>query len=235
MKWSRISVFLACGAFTLGCVAVAGNVYADNAKPPKSAVASHAPSQYATWSGVWVAQPSDYWGFPTPPAAAKSFDDGAACLPMGMPAMMMILYQMETLALPDQLTIASEDQNILRRVYLDGRGHPKDFWPTYAGHSIGHWEGNVLVVDTVGIRADTRFHGRVHTDALHIVEHMRLIDPNTFEDVLVADDAKAVDKSWTTTKRYTRQPKGTEINEFVCEEDNRNPPKADGQPSYVGH
>ena len=186
---------------------------------------------------MWEAsRATPFWGFPAPsrpPDAPPPPNLGAACIPMGMPGMMMMLYLMETIARPDQLTIASEDQSILRRIYLDGRGHPKDMWPTYAGHSIGHWEGDVLVVDTVGIRTDTVFNNRQHSDALHIVEHMRMVEPNTFEDVILADDPKDFDKPWTTTQRYARQPKGTEINEFVCEENNRNRPDDKGQPTFV--
>ncbi len=220
--------------FILGSFACANSASANSTT---KTVTANAPRAYKDWTGVWDAVRSGpFWGFPAPalaPGAAPPPNTGAGCLPMGMPAMMMMLYLMETIATPDQLTIASEDQSIVRRIYIDGRGHPKDMWPTYAGHSIGHWEGDTLVVDTIAIRPDTTFNGRKHSDALHIVEHMKLVDPDTFEDILVADDAKAFDKPWTTTQRYKRQAKGTEVNEFVCEENNRNRPDEKGQPTFV--
>lgn len=77
----------------------------------------------------------------------------------------------------------SDYYNAWRRVYMDGRGHPEDIEPTYFGHSIGRWEGDTLVVDTVGITAEARIATglKIGNYDTHVVERMRLKDPNTLE------------------------------------------------------
>src|SRR5690349_8653357 len=75
------------------------------------------------------------------------------CLPEAMPSWMLVTHNaMEILFTPGRVTILGEsDGNRLRRIYTDGRPHPEEPDPTFHGHSIGHWEGNTLVVDTVGV------------------------------------------------------------------------------------
>ena len=75
------------------------------------------------------------------------------CLPEAMPAWMLVTHNsMEVLFTPGRVTLLGEsDGNRLRRIYTDGRPHPEDPDPTFHGHSIGRWEGDTLVVDTVGV------------------------------------------------------------------------------------
>lgn len=77
----------------------------------------------------------------------------------------------------------SDYYNVWRRIYMDGRSHPEDLEPTYFGHSIGHWEGDVLVVDTVGISPEAKLAMgiRFGTDRTHLVERIRLIGPDKLE------------------------------------------------------
>jgi hypothetical protein len=138
---------------------------------------------------------------------------------------------MEIIQKPKQMTIIAEWMGQVRRIYLDGRPHPEDPDPTFNGHSIGHWEGKTLVVDTVGLRDDTMFDqsGVRHSDKLHIVERFTLIDANTLQDELTADDPVAFYKPWTVKKTYKRAPVDMEIMEYVCQENNRNPIGPDGK------
>ncbi len=63
----------------------------------------------------------------------------------------------------------------LRSIWTDGRKHPDDWDPTFYGHSIGHWEGSTLVVDTVGIKTVTELrNGMPHSEQLHVIEHIHL-------------------------------------------------------------
>lgn len=80
------------------------------------------------------------------------------CLPDGMPAMMLAMFPMEVLQSPGRVTIIQEAYNQVRRIYLDDKQLPiEDAEPGFWGHSVGHWEGDTLVVDTVGIKENVRF------------------------------------------------------------------------------
>ena len=132
---------------------------------------------------------------------------------------------------PRQVTIIAEWSSQVRRVFTDGRGHPApdDLDPTYNGHSIGHWEGRgkdaVLVIDTVGIRADTGFDssGIEHSDQIHVVERMRQSAPDRLQDEITVIDPKAFVHPWVVTKTYRRGAPDLQIMEYVCEENNRDP------------
>lgn len=100
----------------------------------------------------------------------------------------------------------SDWYNVWRRVYMDGRGHPEDVEPTYFGHSIGHWEGNTLVIDTVGIRAEAQIQQGMHVDstATHIVERLRLIDKDTLEMKRTITNPEVFSKAWEITRTMKR-------------------------------
>ncbi len=133
------------------------------------------------------------------------------CFPHGMPSWMMINHNlMEILFTPGRVTMLGEvDGNRLRRIYTDGRSHPEDPDPTFHGHSIGKWEGDTLVVDTVGIapQAPIAPHetiGLPNNGDMHIVERIRLRDSSTLENFMVITAPRVLTKPWTTTRVYQR-------------------------------
>lgn len=149
-------------------------------------------------------------------------DPTASCLPGGVPRMMgMRPFPMEILMTPGKVTIVAEWMSQVRHIYLDGRGHPvgPDLEPSYNGHSIGHWEGDTLVVDTVGLRADTLIsqQGLTHSDVTRVVERFRLRD-GKLENEITIIDPKMLTRPWTVVKKYVRVPKGQGIKEYVCAE-----------------
>lgn len=149
-------------------------------------------------------------------------DPTAACLPGGMPRMMgMRPFPMEILMTPGKVTIVAEWMSQVRHIYMDGRGHPEgsELEPTFNGHSIGRWEGDVLVVDTVGLREDTLIsqQGLTHSDLTRVVERFRLKD-GKFENEITIHDPKMLTRPWTVVKSYARPPPGTRIREYVCAE-----------------
>ena len=162
-------------------------------------------------------------------------DPGALCLPAGMPRVMVMTYPMEVLQTPGQVTLIAEWSSQTRRIFTDGRPHPADPDPTYQGHSIGHWEGDTLVIDTVGERPDTVFDstGLGHSDQMHITERMRLAAPDELEDQLTIADPVAFTHPWVVTRKYKRAKKGFEIMEYICEENNRNPVGANGVTGFL--
>jgi len=111
----------------------------------------------------------------------------------------------------------------VRQIFLDGRGHPKDMNPTWEGHSIGHWEGDTLVVDTAGYndRSWLSLSGIPHTEKLHTVERIRRPEYGRLEVEITMDDSDAFTGPWKRTFTATLAPPDEEIMEFVCGENNR--------------
>ena len=148
-----------------------------------------------------------------------------------MPRIMTTPYPMEFVIQPDRVLILLEISSQVRRIYTDGRKHPTgdDLDPTYMGHSIGHWEGDTLVVDTVGMRGDTVFDvtAAMHSDQVHEVERIRRISPTQMQDIMTIEDPVAFTKPWVVTRLYDLKPTW-QITEYVCEDNNRNPIKPDG-------
>ena len=125
---------------------------------------------------------------------------------------------------PGILIIMDElGQDLARQVFMDGRPHPSDPDPTWYGHSVGKWDGDTLVIDTVGLNGKTWVdpRGLPTTERLHYVERFRRTDMGHLELELTIDDPGAYKKPWTMKKVTTLAPKGEELMEYVCEENNR--------------
>jgi hypothetical protein len=148
-----------------------------------------------------------------------------------MPRIMTTPYPMEFVILPDRVDILHEISSQVRRIWTDGRRHPPadELDPTYMGHSIGHWDGDILVVDTVGMRGDTVYDvsAAPHSDKVHEVERIRRISATQMEDVMTVEDPVAFTKPWVVRRLYDLKP-GWEIKEYVCEDNNRNTINPDG-------
>jgi hypothetical protein len=120
----------------------------------------------------------------------------------------------------DQVTILYENNQQVRRVYV-GAPHPDNSARSWYGHSVGHYDADTLIVDTVAQREDTeldRF-GTLHTDALHVVERYRLLDANTLQVIFTVEDQKAFTMPWRGVATYERTDIG--FPEFICAENNR--------------
>jgi len=108
-----------------------------------------------------------------------------------------------------------------RTVYMDGRSHPANFDPTYYGHSIGWWEGDTLVIDTVGY--NTGFWpdrmGLPHTTRLHTVERLTRLNATQMKYQITFDDPGAYTKPWTASFGLHWE-KGTELYEYICQDAN---------------
>jgi len=122
---------------------------------------------------------------------------------------------------PDAVLLLFGHDHAVRRVYMDGRGHPANLKTTWMGHSIGHYEGDTLVVDTVGIndKAWIDAQGHPHTDALRLTERFRRVDPQTMEIEMTFDDPKAYAKPWRKLVIHKLRPPGPDIwDSAECEE-----------------
>jgi hypothetical protein len=166
------------------------------------------------------------------PAAAekkKAFDQNppedsqaANCVPPGMPGIMGQPYPMEFLLTPGQVTIVIEAYTQVRHIYTDGRKLPDDPDQTFQGTSVGRWEGDTLVVETIGFSPLTELErGVPHSDKMRIVERFRLADPDTMTIETTLTDPEVLTAPYTTNRTLKRH-RGWTIAEYVCQENNRN-------------
>jgi hypothetical protein len=108
----------------------------------------------------------------------------------------------------------------VRQIYIDGRQHPLNLKPLWMGHSIGKWEGETFVIDTIGISDRTWLDrmGHPHSDALHLVERFRRDSPDRLDLDMTIDDPKAYTKAWTAQRTFRLRPPTSELGEAVCED-----------------
>jgi hypothetical protein len=162
---------------------------------------------------------------------AKNIEDtdAANCVPPGMPRIMSWPYPVQVLVTPGEVTLVLEGDMQVRHIHTDGRGHPEDPDLTFNGDSIGHWEGDTLVVDTVGLAPQAAIaQGVTHSKKEHIVERFRLSDPDLLEVKTRVEDPGVLAKPWEFSARYSRHPDWS-IAEYICEQNNRNSVSADGK------
>lgn len=155
--------------------------------------------------------------------------EGANCVPNGMPGIMRLPYPLEFVYSPGRVNILIETYSQVRRIYVDGRALPEDPDAAFNGHSVGRWEGDMLVVDTIGISPlvsvvaglhateQTRFRERITRDGNRLVDEITITDPTLFAEPYVM------------TQAYTLQP-DWEMREYICQENNRDGADADGRP-----
>jgi hypothetical protein len=144
---------------------------------------------------------------------------GSLCSPYGMPTMMQVaVYPTEVIQTPKQVTIIAEAFSEVRRIYI-GKPQisPDDVSPGYYGRSVGHWEGDTLVVDTIGVNPSVKgYQGMPHSEQMRITERLRRPAPNTLHDQITIEDPVVLEKPVTYTLVYRLVP-DYEMVEFVCE------------------
>jgi hypothetical protein len=142
----------------------------------------------------------------------------------------------------DAVWILAENGPNIVRVYTDGRKHPakEDLWPTYSGASVGRWEGDTLVFETISMKGNKDHDvivdrtGLVLSDASRVSTRMRKVDANTIEAQMMIEDSKALKAPWHVTKRYRKLPEGTWAWDYSCAENNRNPLSDSGKTLTLG-
>jgi hypothetical protein len=156
-----------------------------------------------------------------------AYDPQGFCLPPGGPRMFGTPYPSEFIQ--DQrheriVVIFEGGAHVWREIHLDGRDHPSedDLIPSYFGHSVGHWDGDTLVIDTVGFNERTwlNFNGAMHTDELHTVERITRPDRNTLHYEATIDDPGAYLEPWTVAWDIPWS-EGQELTEYICQENNQ--------------
>jgi len=155
-------------------------------------------------------------------------DPLSLCLPHGVPRVNTNgLFPFKIIQTPGLVVVLYEQLNLFRQIFMDGRRLAKDPNPTWLGYSTGRWDGDTLVVETSGFNdktwLDTNM-GRPASDALHVTERFRRRDFGNLELQATIDDPKAYTKPWTTTVQHMHLQLGTDIIEFVCNENEKDIP-----------
>ena len=257
MRFAGLRSVVRVGAIC-ACLIVSGAAVASDEAPRKTG-AAYPKGQYAAldalpdWGGVWTLnRPGPDPSRQRPALKGKYLQEyqawqkavkenngvvpriGSNCRPPGMPGIMSIgQYPIEFLFTPGRVVVHHEAWMQWRTVYTDGRPHPaeSDWDPTFYGHSVGRWEGDTLVVDTVGIKETVPLgQGMKHSDKLRIVERMHLAkdDADTLVVEMTVVDPLALEKPWTNTLTFKRS-REWELIEFICAENDRNPVDEKGQ------
>jgi len=185
-------------------------------------------------SGIWI----NVYNPDTPPPPLKPWAaellrqrmennskdyPGAFCMPANA-APITRAFPYKFVQTPALIVVITEsDTPGVRQIFMDGRAHPADPNPTWQGHSIGHWDGDTLVIDTTGYNDKSwlSLTGIPHTEKLHTVERIRRPDYGHIEVEITMDDSEAFTGPWTRTFTATLAPPDEEIMEFICSENNR--------------
>jgi hypothetical protein len=167
----------------------------------------------------------------------EAMEPHTRCKPSGGPRQFLTPYGVDFTELPELQRVFIMDvggPHTFRTIYTDGRQHPKDLAPSYYGHSIGKWEGDTFVVDTVG------FNERIwidrgqapHTEKLHLIEKFTRTDMNTMTYDLTVDDPGAYTATWSKSSSM-RFSATAELFEYVCQDNNYAPELLVGTGEHV--
>ena len=145
-------------------------------------------------------------------------DPGKFCQAPGMPSLSLggADYPVEIIETPKQITILTELHQQVRRVFMTGK-HPDDVFPQRNGHSIGRWEGETLVIDTIGIRAIT-FGAVPHSDQAHVVERLKKIGGASLVNEISVTDPKMFTKTVVLHQYFKAGPPDARMMEYECTE-----------------
>jgi hypothetical protein len=188
----------------------------------RSARAAMPPQATLDFTPAWAAKIQELKAHP------PQDNPQANCVPNGMPDIMAQPYPYDFLLTPGQVTIIGEAYRMIRYIYTDGRPLPKDPDPTFWGTSVGHWEGQTLVAETVGVLPQTDIvpgsgieHRFPHSGQMRITERFQLRDPDTMSIETTIIDPVVLAQPYTSTQILKRHRDWT-IEEYICEQNNRN-------------
>jgi hypothetical protein len=169
---------------------------------------------------------------PLQPEAAKVYEErietngkdhpGVRCLPSGIPEKLSVPDGVKIVQTPDVTLFLWDSRTIFRQVFTDGRSFPKDPQPTWMGYSIGHWEGETFVIETIGQNGKTwlDMRGLPGTESLRVVERYTRPTIGRINIDVTIDDPKAYTRSWDVHLTWELMP-DLELIESVCEENSK--------------
>jgi hypothetical protein len=213
----------------VAAMSLAAPVHADDAPSPAEAL--YGDPQHTNIAGMWDPDFSGgFGGQPTYTPAYQALVDAqmakmragtpdpdtvAQCLAFGMPRFMGM--PMEIIQTPGQVTLNLGVLHDIRRIYIDAP-HTDFADPSFNGDTVGHWEGDTLVADTIKVRAGQLSQiGGLYSDNMTAVESFRLIEPDKLEHTMTLTDPDAFAEPFVVTRVFNRMPAGSRFEEYVCE------------------
>jgi len=163
---------------------------------------------------------------PTLKAGAEKFkvvreadDTGqySSCMPPGIPQSFFVPYYIQIVQAPKAVVVAHEYLNLSRIIPTDGRTQAADPDPSWMGHPVGRWDGDTLVVDSIGFNDKTEINGYRHTESLHVVERFRRADFDTLQYEATIEDPNVFAEPWVIRRTFPLLTEYDSLNEFVCE------------------
>jgi hypothetical protein len=148
-----------------------------------------------------------------------TFSLGEKCLPRGVPDTIGEPYPIQIVQTPNLVVILYEAGEYFRAIPTDGRPHPQDLDPTWMGNSVGHWEGDTLVVDVIGVNDKVSVGEYRHTTAYHLVERFQRTAYYTLKYSATIEDPNVFAAPWTEVGTFTLHPEW-DIQEYICNENN---------------
>lgn len=143
---------------------------------------------------------------------------GPDCKPLGVPQSFVTPYPFQIVQTPKLILMIFEYPNSIRWIPTDGRAHPVDPDPSWMGDSVAHWEGDTLVVDSIGFNDKTEISGYMHTEDLHVVERYRRLENGSLEYNVTVEDPNVFTRPWVLPARTLPfHPEAERVDEFVCE------------------
>ncbi len=205
------------------------------AQTPPDGPAPRAADGHADLSGVWnknlvVNTSKGIEPLPFTPDGLKAFNDvwnhidpTSRCIFPGVPRVNTSPYPFQIVQLPDKVIFLYEYMHNFRVIYTDGRGHRPAWEPSLMGDSIGTWQGDTLVIDTVNLTDRTWLddHGDRHSNALHVTERWKRISANKLHYEETIDDPKFYTKPWTVGWDIPLAPRDWVVMEYACTDNNK--------------
>jgi len=172
-------------------------------------------------AGLVVAESGEPAGLVDARPFGLAIDPAMSCLAPGFPRVLLaVRTNFEIYQTPGRVVMLFETNRLSRIIYTDGRGFPDGAPPSFMGQSIGKWDGDTLVVETIGLLGDDTTWldraGHPHTEALRVTERIRRVDRDTLEINFLFDDPKAYTKPWGGKQLYKLQPDWELMEAFLC-------------------
>jgi hypothetical protein len=154
------------------------------------------------------------------------------CVPDGLPRMLGNPYPFQIIQIPGQVTIVYELNHVIRIIPMDKpmpSAHELEVAPYYSGHSVAHWEGDSLVIESAGFNDKTFMDatGAPHSDGMTTVERIRKVNDKTLEDIITVNDPEMFTRPWRARYVYDLHPE-VRIEDYVCGEKHRDISKVKG-------
>ncbi len=150
--------------------------------------------------------------------AGKEDNSILRCEPSGPPQVLILPNPWEIVQIPGRVLMFFEEQHIWREIWTDGRPLPKDPDPSWLGYSVGHWEGDTFVVETIGFNDKewVDLYGNPRTSTTHLTERYRRLNHDTLEQQIIIDDPKVYTKPWVSPPKLHKLEPGWELAEWFC-------------------